>query len=85
MVETVLERNICFIDTPGTSPTWTEEHVVRYIEGLLHKNAAITSLSDSELMNALGGSGGVQVDVVIYVVPHGRYPSRVRVRVHTDV
>jgi len=73
MGETVLERNICFIDTPGSSPTWTEEHVVRYVESLLHKNASITALSDSELMNTLSGSGGgVQVDVVIYVVPHGR-------------
>ncbi|QDS72024.1 hypothetical protein FKW77_002117 [Venturia effusa] len=70
MGETVLERNICFIDTPGDSPTWTEEHVVRYIESLLHKNASVTTLSDSELMNVLSGSGGVQVDVVIYVVPH---------------
>ncbi|TID12924.1 hypothetical protein E6O75_ATG10108 [Venturia nashicola] len=68
--DTVLERNICFIDTPGSSPTWTEEHVVRYIESLLLKNASITTLSDSELLNALSGSGGVQVDVVIYVVPH---------------
>jgi len=72
MGETVLERNICFIDTPGSSPTWTEEHVVRYVESLLHKNASITALSESELMNALSGSGGVQVDVVIYVLPHGK-------------
>lgn len=85
MSETVLERNICFIDTPGSSPTWTEEHVVRYIESLLHKNASITALSDSELMNALGGSGGVQVDVVIYVVPHGKHSSPLQGRAHTDI
>ncbi|KAE9968832.1 hypothetical protein EG328_007255 [Venturia inaequalis] len=54
----------------GGSPTWTEEHVVRYIESLLHKNASIATLSDSEVMNALSGSGGVQVDVVLYVIPH---------------
>lgn len=72
MSETVLERNICLIDTQGSSSTREEEHIVRYIESLLHKNASFTTLSDSELMNALSGSGGVQVDVVIYVVPHGR-------------
>jgi hypothetical protein len=71
MGETVLERNVCFIDTPGTTPTWNEDHVVKYVESLLHKNAEIMSLSEPELMNALSGSGGVQVDLVIYVVPHG--------------
>jgi hypothetical protein len=71
MGDTVLERNICFVDTPGHGRSGAADQVVHYLEGLLHRNASITAISDSELLNVLSGGGGVQVDVVLYMFPTG--------------
>ncbi|KAF2399395.1 hypothetical protein EJ06DRAFT_562648 [Trichodelitschia bisporula] len=74
MGDTVLERNVCFIDTPGCNYTHSTsdgpDPVVRYLEELLHKNASISTMQDSELLGLLTGDGGVQVDVVLYVFSH---------------
>lgn len=70
--DTVLERNLCFVDTPGFDPTKTAQiqtdPVVQYIESLLHRNASVTAMSDNELLSILSGNGGVQVDVVFYML-----------------
>ncbi|GME24753.1 Cell division protein GTP binding protein [Neofusicoccum parvum] len=70
--DTVLERNLCFVDTPGFDPTKTTQiqtdPVVQYIESLLHRNASVTAMSDNELLSILSGNGGVQVDVVFYML-----------------
>jgi len=77
MGDIVLERNICFIDTPGFDSS--QEHtdnadaVVQYIEALLHRNASMATMSDSDLLSMLSGNGGVQVDVVLYVFSHGTH------------
>lgn len=67
---TVLERNICFVDTPGfdsSSPAaGGADAIVQHVERLLHRNASPTSMSDGELLNLLAGSGGVQVDLVLF-------------------
>lgn len=77
MGDTVLERNLCFIDTPGLdcSEALTEsmDSVIQYIEALLHRNASIATMSDSDLLGMLSGNGGVQVDVVLYVFSHGMH------------
>jgi len=79
MGDTILERNICFIDTPGFDGS--EEHadnadsVIQYIEGLLHRNASTATMSESDLLSMLSGNGGVQVDVVLYVFSHGMHIS----------
>lgn len=72
MGDTVLERNLCFVDTPGfdaPKPSQMQtDDVVQYIEALLHKNASITSMSDGDLLGILSGNGGLQVDVVFYLM-----------------
>lgn len=69
MEDAVLERNICFIDSPPSHPNAansTPHPLTKYMEALLHKNASISAMNDNELLNVLSGSGGVQVDVVLY-------------------
>ncbi|KAK7526635.1 uncharacterized protein IWZ02DRAFT_444154 [Phyllosticta citriasiana] len=72
MGDTVLERNLCFVDTPGfdaSNPSQVhKDNVVQYIEALLHKNASITSMSDGDLLSVLSGNGGLQVDVIFYLL-----------------
>ncbi|KAI9687974.1 MAG: hypothetical protein M1820_010372 [Bogoriella megaspora] len=67
----VLERNLCFIDTPGHTISKEQipstDPVLEYIDHQLHRNAAITSMTDMELLSILSGNGGVQVDIVLYV------------------
>ncbi|ORY08690.1 Septin-domain-containing protein [Clohesyomyces aquaticus] len=70
--DTVLERNLCFVDTPGYSKSSSrseEMHqVVEYVQSLLYRNAESGSLEDSELLSIISGNGGVQVDVVLYLL-----------------
>ena len=70
--DTVLERNVCFVDTPGLN----EDHVAEgncanYIESQLHRKATFSAFHDSEVLNLLGAGGGPQVDVVLYIFGHG--------------
>ncbi|GAP89993.1 putative heat shock protein [Rosellinia necatrix] len=69
----VLERNICFVDTPGygrgPSAMETILSCVDYVESHLRKVSS-NDLSDSDLMNMLSGDGGCQVDVVLYLISH---------------
>ncbi|KAK3682736.1 hypothetical protein B0T22DRAFT_414152, partial [Podospora appendiculata] len=69
--DSVLDRNICFVDTPGygsgSSSMATITPVARYIESQLQRMSSNT-LADSDMLNLLGGEGGVQVDVVFYMV-----------------
>ncbi|KAI1348640.1 Septin-domain-containing protein [Xylaria sp. FL0043] len=71
--DNVLERNICFVDTPGYSrgPSVMETIMscVDYVESHLTKVSS-DDLSDSDLVNMLAGSGGCQVDAVLYLISH---------------
>ncbi|KAF2142000.1 uncharacterized protein K452DRAFT_249755 [Aplosporella prunicola CBS 121167] len=70
--DTVLERNLCFVDTPGLEagkqPQEQTDPIVQYVESLLHRNASMTAMSDGDLLGILSGNGGVQVDVVFFLV-----------------
>ncbi|KAL2357254.1 hypothetical protein BJ546DRAFT_435985 [Cryomyces antarcticus] len=68
MGDTVLERNLCFVDTPGSNGKQERELAVQYIESQMHRNANIGTMSDSDLLGVLSGSGGVQVDVLLYLI-----------------
>ncbi|KAF2087723.1 hypothetical protein K490DRAFT_41270 [Saccharata proteae CBS 121410] len=71
MGESVLERNICFVDTPAYDPQNLKGHAeptVRYIESLLNRNTSVTDMSDGDLLGVLSGNGGVQVDIVFLVL-----------------
>lgn len=70
MGDSVLERNLCFVDTSGiTSPS----SAAHYIEQQLLKNINCANQATSELTGLLSGNGGTQVDVVLYLVTHGAY------------
>lgn len=71
MGDTVLERNVCFVDTPGGNA----DGVVRYVEGLLHKCSDLGVMSDGEILGVLSGDGGCQVDVCLFLFPDGK-PQR---------
>ncbi|KAI1144603.1 Septin-domain-containing protein [Hypoxylon sp. FL0543] len=69
--DNVLERNVCFVDTPGyrngSSAMETIMPCVEYVESHLNKLSS-DSLTDSDMLNMLGGGGGFQVDVVFYLI-----------------
>ncbi|KAI0512777.1 Poly(A) polymerase central domain-containing protein [Xylaria bambusicola] len=76
--DNVLERNICFVDTPGygrgSSAMETIMTCVDYIESHLNKVSS-DDLSDSDLVSMLGGGGGCQVDAVLYLISHTLKPA----------
>lgn len=45
----------------------TVSRVVQYVESHLHRMNSNT-LGDGDMLNMVGGDGGVQVDVVLYMV-----------------
>ncbi|KAL5118367.1 hypothetical protein ACEQ8H_003716 [Pleosporales sp. CAS-2024a] len=69
----VLERNICFVDTRGFSRGASEkedmDRVVNYVESLLYQTSSVTTMEDSDVLGVVSGSGGVTVDVVLYLLP----------------
>lgn len=75
--DTILERNICFVDTPGYVEGNLEQDdtdlVIDYLESLLHQTASVTSLDDGEIVGLISGSGGILVDVVLYLLPPSKY------------
>ena len=77
MGDTILERNICFVDTPGYSQglSITEgiRSVVSYIEEQLARPFSATITDEGELLGMLSGNGGTQVDVVLYMIDQGRW------------
>ncbi|KAF1834458.1 hypothetical protein BDW02DRAFT_568986 [Decorospora gaudefroyi] len=79
-IDTVLERNICFVDTPGYMQGSKEKEdmsmVVDYVEALLHQTSSVTMLDDTDALGVVSGSGGVLVDVVVYLLPPNRDISK---------
>lgn len=83
---TVLERNICFVDTPGygegLSITEGIQAVVSYIEEQVARPFSAGTTSD--LVSMMSGNGGTQVDVVLYLIGHGRMFSLKATKYSTD-
>ncbi|POS85845.1 hypothetical protein EPUL_001875 [Erysiphe pulchra] len=73
--DTVLERNLCFVDTPGyghkNSQLERISCVVDYVESQFKKLSTFEGPSESEMINMLSGNGGSQVDVAFYVISNG--------------
>ncbi|KAK8012350.1 hypothetical protein PG991_009725 [Apiospora marii] len=76
----VLDRNICFVDTPGygrgASAMESIVPCVEYVESHLTR-ASSDSLSDEEMLHLFGGGGGFQVDAVLYMIDGGLKPADV--------
>lgn len=76
MGESVLERNLCFIDTPGWDMSGPNDQdniddatsfVFEYIEDALRRNTLPGDMSDADLLTLLSGGGGFQVDAILYM------------------
>lgn len=78
MGDTVLERNLCFVDTPGYSHKMSTKEcinlVVNYVEAQSSKASSFASMDDGELVSILSGKGGTQVDLVFYLIAQGTFP-----------
>lgn len=78
MGDTVLERNLCFVDTPGYSHGMSRmesiESILQYVEAQYGKSFADTIGSKGDFVSLLSGSGGFQVDVVLYMIAQGMLP-----------
>ena len=80
--DTVLERNICFVDTPGygkgssssssssSSSIGVIDAIVDYVETQLLRTTSMEHMIDEEVINLLSGDGGPQVDVVFLLLSH---------------
>lgn len=72
-LDAVLERNICFVDTPGFVHGAAQKEdmdlVIEYVESLLRQTSSVTTMEDNDVLSVISGSGGVSVDVVIYLLP----------------
>lgn len=69
--DAVLERNLCFVDTPGCE---SPDKVLQYLEQQLLKSVHALNQAGSELVNLLSGRGGTQVNVVLYLLTKGTIP-----------
>ena len=71
----MLERNLCFVDTPGYSREMSMvegiETVMQYIESQLTKTFSFVNSTEGEIVSMMGGDGGAQVDLVLYLISKG--------------
>ncbi|KAL4894624.1 hypothetical protein BDV59DRAFT_13859 [Aspergillus ambiguus] len=68
--DVVLERNLCFVDTPQTTlsrPGQTDA-VLQYIRQQLLRAAGSLQSPNHDFQNLLAGNGGAQVDAVLYLI-----------------
>ncbi|KAK2032784.1 hypothetical protein LX32DRAFT_611214 [Colletotrichum zoysiae] len=69
--DTILDRNICLVDTPGYQetcrPVDTVGQVSQYVESHLQKNR-LDGMEDPDVLKAISGSGGLLVDAVLYTI-----------------
>ncbi|KAI5266190.1 hypothetical protein E4T47_08322 [Aureobasidium subglaciale] len=76
MGDSILERNICLVDTPGwvLSGASGQEDMIKtidtiyeHLEASVRRNTMTGELSDMDLLSVLSGSGGFQVDALLYM------------------
>lgn len=68
MGDAVLERNVCFVEV-GSSDKGAA--MLRYLEQQLDRAVVAPTSSSNDFVGMLSGRGGVQVDVVLYLVSSG--------------
>lgn len=77
--EIVLERNLCFVDTLAANKNRLHETeaIIQYMKQQLSRAVASIKKPSLDLQNMLGGNGGSQVDVLLYLIsegPHFLFP-----------
>jgi hypothetical protein len=71
MGDSVLERNLCFVDCPGCQHQGRSdglEPIISYMESQLQRSISAVNTGDSDLIGLLSGNGGWQVDAVFYLI-----------------
>ena len=72
--DTVLERNLCFVDTPGYSSGMSKletiNMITQYVEDQFQRSFS-TYPDEGDAIGLLSGNGGSQVDVVLYLISDG--------------
>ncbi|PWY86345.1 hypothetical protein BO94DRAFT_517359 [Aspergillus sclerotioniger CBS 115572] len=73
----VLERNICFVDTPANSLSRTGQidAIVHYMQQQLFRATTALDSCTHDFQNMLAGHGGTQVDAVLYLVSEDTLPT----------
>ena len=75
MGDTVLERNLCFVDTPGISTKENMDSILTYIDAQATKTLDFNRMDNGDLVSLVAGHGGSQVDVVFYLFSKGTFPQ----------
>ncbi|KAI3194187.1 hypothetical protein CBS147311_8766 [Penicillium roqueforti] len=70
MGEIVLERNLCFVDTPATnlSRAGQSDAIGEYMRQQFFRATTALSGSSVDFQNLLAGNGGSQVDAILYLI-----------------
>lgn len=68
--EIVLERNLCFVDTPAVSLSRAgqTDAILQYMRQQFHRATTALNSQGVDMQNLLAGNGGSQVDAIIYLV-----------------
>ncbi|KAJ5424441.1 hypothetical protein N7491_009657 [Penicillium cf. griseofulvum] len=68
--EIVLERNLCFVDTPATnlSRTGQSDAIRQYMRQQFFRATNALNGSSVDFQNLLAGNGGSQVDAILYLI-----------------
>lgn len=73
--EIVLERNLCFVDTPTTtlSRAGQTDSILQYMRQQLYRATTALDGSGVDFQNLLAGNGGSQVDAILFLISSGEY------------
>lgn len=73
--EIVLERNLCFVDTPATSLSRAgqTDAITQYMRQQLQRATIAVTGSGVDFQNLLAGNGGTQVDAILYLISPGEW------------
>ncbi|KAF2671404.1 hypothetical protein BT63DRAFT_423601 [Microthyrium microscopicum] len=76
--DVVLERNLCFVDIPGSTKNDNDLDVeadpaAKYIEDNLWYTESTAGMTDVERLNLVSGRGGTLVDVVLFLFSEEKY------------
>jgi hypothetical protein len=74
------------VDTPGYIEGSEQEDmnvVVEYCESQLQQTASVITLDEGKMVEVISGSGGILVDVILYLLPPSEFMTSVR-KTNTD-
>lgn len=79
--EIVLERNLCFVDTPATSLSRAgqTDAIIQYMRQQLQRATTALAGSGVDFQNLLAGNGGSQVDAILYLISDGMHAVTPRI------